>query len=115
MSFPLENARLCMDCDTVFDAPICPGCSSESYFPLSRWIRPALEEIRPARPTPVPREPLAQTVTQSRVKTARNASILLAGGGLAYAVWKSFMSKGKGGDRVEEMAKRSNSLNQRAS
>ena len=115
MSFPLENARLCMDCDTVFDAPICPSCSSESYFPLSRWIRPALVEIRPARPTPTPHEAPAQTITPTRGKTARNASLLLAGGGLAYAVWKAFMSKGKGGDRVEEMANRSNSPKQRAS
>jgi len=115
MSFPLENARLCMDCDTVFDAPICPSCSSESYFPLSRWIRPALAEIRPARTTLAPQEPLAQTGAPSRGKTARNASLLLAGGGLAYAVWKAFMSKGKGGDRVEEMAKRNSSPKQRAS
>jgi hypothetical protein len=99
MSFPLENARLCMDCDTVFDAPICPSCSSESYFPLSRWIRPALEEIRPTPPNPPLREAAA--------KTARNASLLLAGSGLAYALWRGFMSKGRSAEKVEEMARRS--------
>jgi hypothetical protein len=101
MSFPLEHARLCMDCDTVFDAALCPSCGSESYFPLSRWVRPALEEIRPQQPAP-PRELLSPKVK----KTARNASILLAGSGLAYGLWRAFMSKGRGGDKVEDMAHR---------
>jgi hypothetical protein len=101
MSFPLENARLCMDCDTVFDGPLCPSCSSESYFPLSRWIRPALEEIRPQPPRP----PRSEAV----VKTARNASLLLAGSGLAYALWRGFMSKGRSSEKVEEMARRDKS------
>jgi hypothetical protein len=102
MSFPLENARLCMDCDTVFDSALCPSCGSESYFPLSRWVRPALEEIRPKPPEP-PHELLSPRVK----KTARNASILLAGSGLAYGLWRAFMSKGRSGDKVEDMARRS--------
>ena len=85
MSFPLENARLCMDCDIVFDGPLCPSCTSESYFPLSRWIRPALDEIQAQAP-----RPLRQTVAT----TARNASLVLAGSGLAYALWKAFTSTG---------------------
>ena len=115
MSFPLENARLCMDCDTVFDGPLCPSCSSETYFPLSRWIRPSLEEVRP-KPEKQPL-PLQGTVAQlnaqgnakNRGAAARNASLVLAGGGLAYAMWRAFMSKGKSSDRVEEIAKRSKS------
>jgi len=108
MSFPLENARLCMDCDTVFDAPICPSCSSESYFPLSRWIRPALAVIRPEAARPKPQETIFRE-SPTRGQTARNASLVLAGGGMAYAMWKAFMSKGKGADRVEEIAKRNGS------
>lgn len=100
MSFPLENARLCMDCDTVFSDALCPSCGSESYFPLSRWIRPALDEIRPPAPAvPPPAAP-------ARGKTARNASLVLAGSGLAYALWRAFMSKGRSADRVEQIAKR---------
>ncbi|HWP85494.1 MAG TPA: hypothetical protein VNN17_09915 [Terriglobia bacterium] len=76
MSFPLENARLCMDCDTVFDEPRCPRCDSESFFPLSRWIRPAVEQ-KPAKPAP-----------RSLSQKARNTSLLLGGAGLAYALWK---------------------------
>jgi hypothetical protein len=113
MSFPLENARLCMDCDTVFDAPICPSCSSESYFPLSRWIRPALAEMRPEG-SRRPQEAALQE-SSSHGKTARNASLVLAGGGLVYAVWKAFMSKGEGADRVEEIAKRNGPAKKRAS
>ena len=71
MSIPLQNARLCMDCDTVFDEPRCPRCSSESYFPLSRWVRPAVA---------------SETAIVSR--KARKASLVLLGGGAAFALWK---------------------------
>lgn len=100
MSFPLESARLCMDCDTVFSDALCPSCGSGSYFPLSRWVSPALEEIRP-KPAES-RELLSPTVK----KTARNASLALAGTGLAYALWRAFMSKGRSADKVEAMARR---------
>lgn len=91
-----------MDCDTVFDSPLCPSCGSETYFPLSRWIRPALEQIRPAAPKPA----FPEAVPPAARKTARNASLLLAGTGLAYALWRGFMSKGRSSDRVEQMARR---------
>ncbi len=71
MSIPLQNARLCMDCDTVFDEPRCPSCSSESYFPLSRWVRPAVA---------------SETVTVR--KKAKKASMILLGTGAAFALWK---------------------------
>src|SRR5262245_49561534 len=67
MSFPLQNARLCMDCETVFDAPQCPSCSSQSFFPLSRWIRPALASDDAAAGS-----------------TAKKASLVLLGSGVAY-------------------------------
>ena len=73
MAIPLQNARLCMDCDTVFEEAQCPRCSSESYFPLSRWVRPAMA---------------SDTVTIS--KKAKKASLVLLGGGTAYALWKLF-------------------------
>jgi len=71
MSIPLQNARLCLDCDTVFEEPRCPGCSSESYFPLSRWVRPAV-----------------QSETVAVRKKARKTSLMLLGGGAAFALWK---------------------------
>ena len=74
MSIPLANARLCMDCDTVFEEARCPSCSSESFFPLSRWVRPA-------------REP-AEQASRSMKKKVRNTSLVLGGAGLAYALWR---------------------------
>lgn len=71
MSIPLQNARLCMDCDTIFEEPRCPNCSSESYFPVSRWVRPAV----------------AQEKVTVR-KTAKKASMVLLGTGAAFALWK---------------------------
>jgi RNA polymerase subunit RPABC4/transcription elongation factor Spt4 len=71
MSIPLENARLCLDCDTVFEEAQCPRCSSESFFPLSRWIRPAVA---------------SEEATVG--KKARKASLVLLGAGAAFALWK---------------------------
>ena len=73
MPIPLQNARLCMDCDTVFDEPRCPGCSSESYFPLSRWVRPAVASD-----------------TALVKNKAKKVSLVLLGGGAAFALWKLF-------------------------
>src|SRR5262245_48105645 len=49
----LHIARLCLDCDEVYDQATCPVCSSESFAYISRWI-PAPE--RRARPRPPPTE-----------------------------------------------------------
>ena len=92
MSFLLENARLCLDCDTVFDEPRCPSCSSESYFPLSRWVRPS--------------KVAAEAGPRVISKKARNASLVLGGAGAAYALWKLFSnpdkSSGKGGKNSKQ-------------
>jgi hypothetical protein len=71
MSIPLINARLCLDCDTVFDEQRCPSCSSESYFPLTRWVRPAVASEK--------------IVVR---KKAKKASMVLLGTGAAFALWK---------------------------
>ena len=83
MPMQLENARLCLDCDTVFDEPRCPSCSSESFFPLSRWVRPHTVSATPERPASPAR------------KAARNTSLILVGGGVAYALWKLLKSPDK--------------------
>jgi len=71
MSIPLQNARLCLDCDTIFEEAQCPSCSSESYFPVSRWVRPAIASDSAA--------------LRSR---AKKASLVLLGSGVAYTAWK---------------------------
>ena len=41
----LRVARLCLDCEEIHDQQTCPGCSSESFAYISRWI-PAPERRR---------------------------------------------------------------------
>jgi len=97
MAIPLQNARLCLDCDTVFDEPRCPSCSSESYFPLSRWVRPAIQ---------------ADTV-KVRSK-AKKASLVLLGGGAAFALWK-LLSKSDGKPPKEESSQKPEARSQKES
>jgi len=44
----LHVARLCMDCEEVHDAQMCPVCGSETFAYISRWI-PAPERRRRPR------------------------------------------------------------------
>ena len=43
----LRRARLCLDCEMIFDAPQCPACASGSFIPITRWIRPSQTEPAP--------------------------------------------------------------------
>jgi hypothetical protein len=45
----LRTARLCLDCEEVHDANVCPSCASETFTYMTRWI-PAPE--RRGRPRP---------------------------------------------------------------
>jgi hypothetical protein len=83
MAIQLENARLCLDCDTLFDEARCPSCGSESFFPLSRWVRPHVPVIEPA------------AAPKPATSNVRNASLVIAGSGMAYALWKLFRSPDK--------------------
>ena len=67
-----------MDCDTVFEEARCPRCSSESFFPLSRWVRPAVASDATALS-----------------KTAKKASLVLLGSGLAYTAWRLLLKPDK--------------------
>ena len=92
MSIPLENARLCLDCDTVFEEQRCPSCSSETFFPLGRWVRPHVAAAEPQR------------VASKKV---RNASLVLAGSGVAYALYKLLKTPDKkGSDNKEPQPKK---------
>lgn len=50
----LRNARLCLDCEEVHDAPQCPVCASESFAFMTRWV-PAPERRERPRPQESPR------------------------------------------------------------
>jgi len=45
---PLCKARLCLNCDCLFEERACPLCASEIYIAVSRIIQPLLDvrEIR---------------------------------------------------------------------
>ena len=43
----LRNARLCLDCEEVHDAPQCPVCASESFAFLTRWVPAPERRERP--------------------------------------------------------------------
>ncbi len=49
----LRAARLCLDCEEVHDANVCPACASETFTYMTRWI-PAPERRRGPRPTTSP-------------------------------------------------------------
>jgi len=43
----LHVARLCLDCEEVHDAQVCPRCTSETFAYLSRWIQAPERRARP--------------------------------------------------------------------
>lgn len=38
MRVKLENARLCVNCETIYDEDKCPTCTSETYFVLRNLL-----------------------------------------------------------------------------
>jgi hypothetical protein len=36
----LRTARLCLDCEEIHNAQVCPVCASETFAFLSRWVPP---------------------------------------------------------------------------
>ena len=48
----LRTARLCLDCEEVHDAQVCPVCASETFAFLSRWVPAPKASIERAAPKP---------------------------------------------------------------
>ena len=57
----LRKARLCLDCEEVHDANVCPSCASETFTYLTRWI-PAPERRRVPRPETAPEAEVLRTL-----------------------------------------------------
>lgn len=74
----LRRARLCLDCEAIFEGPQCPGCTSESYIPVSRWIRPSDLVAVESRPAPA--------LPPAKSRGILKKSLYLGLG--AYGVWK---------------------------
>jgi hypothetical protein len=43
----LRSARLCLDCEEVHDANVCPVCASETFAYMTRWIPAPERRVRP--------------------------------------------------------------------
>ena len=98
----LRDARLCLDCDEVHDATMCPVCGSESFTYISRWV-PVPDAERPHRP-PSPsseqatayRELLSGNEPPSRGRKLLKGGLLgLTALGLAGWAWRSTRTNGK--------------------
>ncbi len=59
--FRLTDARLCMNCEVIFEADTCPVCGSEAFVPISKWVQP----LQPAAP---PSEVRAEEAGSRRVR-----------------------------------------------
>jgi hypothetical protein len=81
----LRRAKLCLDCEVIFEGLRCPACTSESYVPVTRWIRPT---ERLERPKPAPPAPPA-----SKPRRLLRKSLYVGLG--AYGVWKMLFEPGK--------------------
>ena len=57
----LRSARLCLDCEEVHDANVCPSCASETFTYMTRWI-PAPERRRRPRPATSPEAEMLRTL-----------------------------------------------------
>ena len=57
----LRNARLCLDCEEVHDAPQCPACASEMYAPITRWV------VAPERRTHSRSEPPSPSASRAEI------------------------------------------------
>jgi hypothetical protein len=93
----LRNARLCLDCEEVHDAPHCPVCASESFAFITRWVpTPSADAAQPGTPPPArvptrerPAEP-AEAVSRETLDTYRQ---LLGGQPAPSSQWR-FVKRG---------------------
>jgi hypothetical protein len=83
----LRRARLCLDCEMIFEGPQCPACTSESFVPITRWIRPT--EHRSVERPSAAQAPAPPPKSKGLLKK----SLYLGLG--AYGVWKMLFEPGK--------------------
>jgi hypothetical protein len=94
----LGVARLCLDCHEVHEYDRCPGCTSEAFAFISRWVKVETAPLRP--PTTRPdtasdaekvdsyRQLLQPTPTTSRAhRWMRTGGLLVAAGYVARLGW----------------------------
>lgn len=67
----LDDARLCLDCEEIHQDQECPGCGSEAFAFLTRWIpsttrEPGEQARPPKRRTPAKATPATSTPKPNR-------------------------------------------------
>ena len=95
----LRDARLCLDCDEVHEAAICPICGSESFTYISRWV-PVPDTERAPRPesseqADLYRELLSDHTPKSARRILKSGLLGLTALGLAGWAWRSSRTNGK--------------------
>ncbi len=55
----LKSAKMCLDCEGISAAAVCPACGGTNYVPVSRWIRPIEqhEQRQPGRAGAIAEQP----------------------------------------------------------
>ena len=102
----LRDARLCLDCDEVHDATLCPACGSESFTYISRWV-PVPDVERPPRQEPTEHSKLYGELLAGGEPPARGRMLLkrgllgLTALGVAGWAWRSSRANGKSSDVPE--------------
>jgi hypothetical protein len=96
----LRNARLCLDCEEVHDAPQCPACACETFAFITRWVPAPERRARPrvAEP-PRPEELQAYRLMLDPGQSSRGWKLVGRGAlglalfGVAGWMWKSGSDK----------------------
>jgi hypothetical protein len=57
----LRSARLCLDCEEVHDANVCPVCASETFAFVTRWIPAPERRVRPREEPPADEDDTVRT------------------------------------------------------
>jgi hypothetical protein len=80
----LRNARLCLDCEEVHDAQVCPACTSEAYVPLTRWVEAPERRARSRDEPSSSRAEIYRALIDAENRPSR-ARRLLKGGAMGVA------------------------------
>jgi hypothetical protein len=96
----LRVARLCLDCEEIHDAQVCPVCASESFAFISRWIE-VPERRHQARPV-TKRDPSTdgKPAAKSVAGTVMRGAAGLAA--LTFAGWLWQRTKAPGDSEPDE-------------
>jgi hypothetical protein len=89
----LREARLCLDCEEIFEGPHCPLCASESFAFVSRWV-PARARRTGPKPAVSPeaatyrRLLVADAVKPKAMRLIKRGAVGLAVVSLARWLWR---------------------------